>query len=1196
MPAYTPAMASHAQPPHMQHWLAEQQLVAPPPGGLTPSQRFAGTSQFINTNTNNSLNGRSLPPGAAPPDPRHHQPQQRDSYQASRERGAPQPSVQSSSSSSSSPSGLLKKKSQNMKKSFFGIKSSSPPPAPPPAPPTSTASHLQTPPRKSATTRESRRASSDMAGRQHSLPPQPQEHRPAADPRLTQSVRRSHRPDRPPPGGVNTPSLPPGAGPPQSHPNSSHTSPSKSRSSNGAPQPVDPWSPAQSPERTHHHHQAFSSPPPQTNVHTSSSSSSSRDVASPPFFSNGTPREHKTNGRPMSYDDFARQIVGMPTLSLPASPASSTAHGPPTPPSARSHRASGLPDSPLGRTKPPPARRDSLQVQPLIFAEQAQQQRQQHQDRGKSHQPPFSYVSHNSNAWESQQSLASPITIPPSYSPLSAFYGGSSPGGSPSLPSGLPQTPQMTPQHSRTTTSTSTPPQPESPLSRRSKAPRPFEEENMKALPSTPPKLQMQAPPLQQPMSNPIPRPPSSSTSRRPPSRTSVQMAALVPLPDSPSRHHQQQQQFTYDFVQSRREDSPPPPPSPSTRPRRSSKEHSPRPSLASTNGILDSPPLRRSSKDVGAIHQLPQIQTTGLPISKPRRNSRDVGSESPRRTEQPSSSPRMSQSGSPHTSPTKPARESSSPVRARRESRTSSNPLTTIQQQQMRKIDRDREKEKEERERAISLRASDREAVALAASQTSLESQAASLEMQAKHTFISDDEGKQANGAPGNSPNPDDPRPARERQPSPSKPRARFEFALTVFPTTILVGVLAHLGYGDFRRLRLVTKSLRHALENGEAREIVLQRYLGPIGYRSLPGTGLPARAVTKRKRENSERGSEQGKPNGAGHVVVLPPNAGVDVIQLDLKDLEAFRVGLRYTIRDYGSYAKQHSRQPLDINLLIRLRASTRAWNRVVLRLRHQTLVGLSRDPDRPLYYFKNLPEGNPIYKSGRAPTLRVWVPTKATWMSDEEIIEVEREVWRSGVWTSTQRGDVVHNVAVGEFGNEGKLISDGKYLRDFVFTYDMVGHLPPWLDMLVLSPSYYHNVAAASSSNPVFYLGLSTFASSIREKLTLCDERVNLSSPQGTYAVKRFVYRSFLSLKPGTILGTVGAAGGAGPGGIEVVHEDWSGTLVIETDGTTEHAAHLMARCSSKAPAPFRIMREKSRPGMIWLRPVLENEAVN
>ncbi|KAM0750219.1 hypothetical protein T439DRAFT_326168 [Meredithblackwellia eburnea MCA 4105] len=502
------------------------------------------------------------------------------------------------------------------------------------------------------------------------------------------------------------------------------------------------------------------------------------------------------------------------------------------------------------------------------------------------------------------------------------------------------------------------------------------------------------------------------------------------------------------------------------------------------------------------------------------------------------------------------------------------------------------------------------------------LSSSSVSIGSETKHTTISDTEipeeaekgelGEEGEVAEeGEETIESDVRPPREQQPEPQKNTIRFEDLIFNNPTTIFVEIITHLGYGDFRQLRLVSKEMRHLFERNDVLEIVLQRFLGPLGYRTLPAAGLPPFASLKRSRQSSATGTESPKTaeqrrrevSAPGVVVVLPTTAsssGDDVIRLDLRDLEAFRVGLRYTVRDYAVFAKQHMHAPLNLNLLLRLRASTRAWNRVVLRLRHQTSVDLYRDPQRPAYYFGNLlpPGNNQIFRPGRAPCLRVWVPTRATWMTDQEIVEVEREVWRSGVWPYTKRGDIVYNMAVGDFGNEGKLISDGKYLRDFQFTYDLVGHLPPWLNTLLLPPSYYHNVVASSSSNPVFYMSLSPFAGPISEKVALCEERVNVASPggQGTYAIKRFVYRSFVKLKPGVILGTSGGAGGSGPGGIDVLHQDWSGTLVLETDGTTEHAAHLISACSSKTPVPFRILREKSRPGMIWLRPVTGNEAVN
>lgn len=69
-----------------------------------------------------------------------------------------------------------------------------------------------------------------------------------------------------------------------------------------------------------------------------------------------------------------------------------------------------------------------------------------------------------------------------------------------------------------------------------------------------------------------------------------------------------------------------------------------------------------------------------------------------------------------------------------------------------------------------------------------------------------------------------------------------------------------------------------------------------------------------------------------------------------------------------------------------------------------------------------------------------------------------------------------------------------------------------LQSWLDMLTLSPSYYHNLITSSSpqGNPVCHLSLLACLPQIRDTLQLCQEKVTLTSPQGEYVVKRFVYR--------------------------------------------------------------------------------------
>ncbi|ORY74313.1 hypothetical protein BCR35DRAFT_306782 [Leucosporidium creatinivorum] len=455
------------------------------------------------------------------------------------------------------------------------------------------------------------------------------------------------------------------------------------------------------------------------------------------------------------------------------------------------------------------------------------------------------------------------------------------------------------------------------------------------------------------------------------------------------------------------------------------------------------------------------------------------------------------------------------------------------------------------------------------------------------------------------------------QRPPREKRPRPRFEQALVLYPDTILKRVLGHLGYGDFCSLRITSRSLKRCVEV-DAKELVLQRFLGTMGYRSLTGSGSskrlegglstrrpngrPLHAETTLSRHatgpRARGASEQAYSSSSTSPSPSPPLT-IEPIILTLRDLDAFLVGLEICLDQYARFAAEYSANKLHPNTLRLIRASTRAWNRVVLRLRAQSLLPSSAL--EPFVYPFLLREESrssrlQVYKNGRAPGLRVWVPTQkgASWMDDGEVVECEREVWRSGAWKELRRGDVVANVAIQAWGNVGKLLHDGKYLRDFSFAFDVVGHLPPWLNALSFSPGYYHNVVASSTANPVTYLTLQAFLSQVRETITLCDDKVQVSSPQGNRVVKRFVYRAALKIKPGAIVSAGGGVGGSGPGGVEVAHDDWAGTVILEVDGSTEHANLMATRVSSLEPTPYRVVREKSRPGKLWLRPVEDTEA--
>jgi hypothetical protein len=171
---------------------------------------------------------------------------------------------------------------------------------------------------------------------------------------------------------------------------------------------------------------------------------------------------------------------------------------------------------------------------------------------------------------------------------------------------------------------------------------------------------------------------------------------------------------------------------------------------------------------------------------------------------------------------------------------------------------------------------------------------------------------------------------------------------------------------------------------------------------------------------------------------------------------------------------------RDPLIGETVHRLAASTRAYNRVLLRLRAQaekepsiqnapptsfaqggrnftsttrggnTSRTSSRAPSPTTLY--SSPPGNgylpgamqasisqtslafksPLFRLRRAPLLRVFVPSpEGDWLSDRSVLECEAEVKRAGVQHLLRMGDVVWDVAVGDEGNFGRLVWNGSYL---------------------------------------------------------------------------------------------------------------------------------------------------------------------
>ncbi|POW11609.1 hypothetical protein PSTT_05150 [Puccinia striiformis] len=378
----------------------------------------------------------------------------------------------------------------------------------------------------------------------------------------------------------------------------------------------------------------------------------------------------------------------------------------------------------------------------------------------------------------------------------------------------------------------------------------------------------------------------------------------------------------------------------------------------------------------------------------------------------------------------------------------------------------------------------------------------------------------------------------------TPRQPKVTLE-QLVCHPD-IFRKIICHLDYLDFFSLSQISHEFQEELEDDpRLREIILKRYLSVFGYRSL---------------------SAQFR---TGH-------GQRELVTISLKDLANFNAGLEFESLELIAYAKQAlNPKGLDYRTAKMIRSSNRAHNKLVAYLRAiEELDPVPVSQHRSAAAHRHA--GNVIYRSGKAALFKVWVPCADHWMSNEELAECERELWRSQVWSYLKKGDVCWNLAIGDFGNEGKLLFDGRFLRDLNFEFDEVGHLPSWLNMLDFSPSYFHKIISSSTTSPIFYLDLSSFKEEIRKSLRLSEDKIEVASPQARYRVQRWVYRSVIKIPRGK----------------------WEGYVVIEVEGTSEHANDLLKRCcvhsdGSKKATPWRIIREKSRPGKLWIRPVNDDE---
>ncbi|MCO5588079.1 hypothetical protein L7F22_042034 [Adiantum nelumboides] len=563
------------------------------------------------------------------------------------------------------------------------------------------------------------------------------------------------------------------------------------------------------------------------------------------------------------------------------------------------------------------------------------------------------------------------------------------------------------------------------------------------------------------------------------------------------------------------------------------------------------------------------------------------------------------------------------------------------------------------------------------------------------------------------------------------------FELLFTSTTPDVISTLLSYLDIHDIKALRQTSAPVRLAV--GANRELILNQFLSGIGYRTwtyVKGSATAARARL------------------AGQ---SPITTNKDPCLLSLSDLEGFIIA-QDLLPEYAMVGQEFARAPeeMDQGMARLARATTRAHNRVLTRLRLQPTYKVPNTPIKKASYastsspsspstptskinsstsfinrqmsgsastnlinrhnsyydfrkqslpldINDLPpvpslnlinegltpapssvgshsplspgspalttapstpsplcESSPIetvtvptlvspWKPGRAATFRVWVPAKdpSGWLSDAELAECEQELYKSGVWQYLKRGDIIWDTAVGDQLNEGKYVFDGHYLRDLSYGFDAAGHLPSWLNVIMFSPSYWHNVIKSTKPQPVVYLDIAPWKDQILNSLRLVQDHVDTFSGNGArYRIAKWLYRSAANVTSGQIISRMN-------GGLEIVDDQWAGRIVIETDGTAEWAKELVNRCAgpeatarekasllatvmgdaneagkltnihdtnggTQKPAlynkfggqggstmirknvepqnePWAIMRERCRPGLIWIRPLGDREKV-
>ena len=298
--------------------------------------------------------------------------------------------------------------------------------------------------------------------------------------------------------------------------------------------------------------------------------------------------------------------------------------------------------------------------------------------------------------------------------------------------------------------------------------------------------------------------------------------------------------------------------------------------------------------------------------------------------------------------------------------------------------------------------------------------------------------------------------------------PTFYYPLARHLLEPALLAGVLAYLSFGEWIALWITSKEIRSAVDDrAELREAVLERYLGAVGYARWAGRAHEPLRLTLKELAAYMRGvglpTYQYAQIAAAALAAPPAQAQTDLCHALKRLARAYtRVVLRLRaqaedeaerisaarralpssgaghVRSVGPplawdngraqpkrmFSRQSSRAPSP---------TSSAWSHHAPSQSNLSLAHYRDDgPPARGGAAAGAAFRSPLFRLRRAPLLRVFVPSPGgEWLSDASVQECEMELRKAGVVALLRPGDVVWDMAVGDEGNTGRLVWDGRFL---------------------------------------------------------------------------------------------------------------------------------------------------------------------